>query len=249
MTYLEGVYWDLDGTIANTELEAHLPAFNYAFNDYDLNWFWDKSTYIDLLKINGGKNRISYYSILKNKSLNNKEVKQIHERKQFHYINFVKNNNVISLKPGVYRLIKELQEKNIRQFIVTSSSKKQAKLIINKLFIEFNPFEFIISSDDVQFHKPNPLPYLEAMKLSGIKFNKSLVFEDSIPGLKSSLAAKLPTIYVPSNIPAVIDKDMNLDCFLDSLGNENCKANVIKGPKLDSNVVNCTYLEKFLMTF
>ena len=28
MTYLEGVYWDLDGTIANTELEAHLPAFN-----------------------------------------------------------------------------------------------------------------------------------------------------------------------------------------------------------------------------
>jgi len=33
VTYLEGVYWDLDGTIANTELEAHLPAFNNAFND------------------------------------------------------------------------------------------------------------------------------------------------------------------------------------------------------------------------
>ena len=31
MTYLKGVYWDLDGTIANTELEAHLPAFNKAF--------------------------------------------------------------------------------------------------------------------------------------------------------------------------------------------------------------------------
>ena len=212
MTYLEGVYWDLDGTIANTELEAHLPAFNYAFNDFDLNWYWDKSTYIDLLKINGGKNRISYYSTLKNKLFNKQEVEKIHERKQFHYVNYVKKNNVISLKLGVYRLIKELQEKKIRQFIVTSSSKKQAKLITNKLFIEFNPFEFIISSDDVQFHKPNPLPYLEAMKLSGIKFNKSIVFEDSIPGLKSSLAAKLPTIYVPSNIPAVIEKDMN--CLL-----------------------------------
>ena len=47
MTYLEGVYWDLDGTIANTELEAHLPAFNYAFNDFDLEWYWDKSTYIE----------------------------------------------------------------------------------------------------------------------------------------------------------------------------------------------------------
>ena len=132
MTYLEGVYWDLDGTIANTELEAHLPAFNYAFKDLNLNWYWDKSIYLDLLKINGGKNRISYYSKIINKSLNNQEVKKIHEHKQYHYINYVKKNNVLSLKPGVYRLTKELQRKKIRQFIVTSSSKKQAKLIINQ---------------------------------------------------------------------------------------------------------------------
>ena len=249
MTCLEGVYWDLDGTIANTELEAHLPAFNYAFKDFNLKWNWDRSTYIDLLKINGGKNRISYYSKLNNENLNNKDINKIHERKQYHYINYVNKNNVISLKVGVDRLIRELQNKKVRQFIVTSSSKKQAKLITNHLFTEFNPFEFIISSDDVQFHKPNPLPYLKAMKLSGIKFNKSIVFEDSMPGLRSSLAAKLPTIYVPSNIPTVIDKDMDLDCFVDSLGNECCKANVIKGPILESNYVDYAYLEKFLKTF
>jgi len=249
VTYLEGVYWDLDGTIANTELEAHLPAFNKAFNEFNLNWNWDRFTYLDLLKINGGKNRISYYSKLLNKSLNYQDVKKIHERKQYHYINYVKKNNVISLKLGVYRLIKELQKNKVRQFIVTSSSKKQANLITNQLFKEFNPFEFIISSDDVQLYKPNPLPYLKAMKLSGIKFNKSIVFEDSIPGLRSSIAAKLPTIYVPSNIPAVINKDMNLDCFVDTLGNEYCKANVIKGPKLDSHYVDCAYLEKYLMAF
>ena len=62
MTYLEGVYWDLDGTIANTELEAHLPAFNNAFTDLGINWHWDADTYIDLLSINGGKNRIAHYS-------------------------------------------------------------------------------------------------------------------------------------------------------------------------------------------
>ena len=47
MTYLEGVYWDLDGTIANTELEAHLPAFNNAFNDLGINWNWDTNKYIN----------------------------------------------------------------------------------------------------------------------------------------------------------------------------------------------------------
>ena len=248
MTFLEAVYWDLDGTIANTELEAHLPAFNQAFNDFNLDWNWDISTYLDLLKINGGKNRISYYSKLKDQFMNKQEVIKIHERKQYHYINYVVKNNVISLKIGVYRLIKELQNKKVRQFIVTSSSKEQAKLITKKLFKEFNPFEFIISSDDVEFHKPNPMPYLKAMRLSGIKHNKSIVFEDSISGIKSSLAAKLPTIYVPSNIPAVFEKDMFLDCFIDCLGDDNCNSNVIKGPELDSDYVDCAYLEKYLMT-
>ena len=248
MTYLEGVYWDLDGTIANTELEAHLPAFNFAFSDFNLKWNWDRTTYIDLLKINGGKNRILYYSKLIKDSMIPQVVKRIHERKQYHYINLVKNKKLISFKTGVQRLINELQKNGVRQFIVTSSSKRQARLIINLLFKESNPFEFIISSDDVQLHKPNPLPYLKAMQLSGIKSNKSLVFEDSIPGLRSSLAAKLPTIYVPSNIPAYINDEINLNCFIDNLGNESCKANVIKGPKLDNNYVDYSYLEKFLLT-
>ena len=248
MTYLEGVYWDLDGTIANTELEAHLPAFNYAFNDFNLNWNWDKSTYIDLLKINGGKNRILYYSKLIKDSMIPQVVKRIHERKQYHYINLVKNKKLISFKTGVQRLINELQKNGVRQFIVTSSSKRQARLIINLLFKESNPFEFIISSDDVQLHKPNPLPYLKAMKLSGIESKKSIVFEDSSAGLRSALAAKLPTIYVPSNLPVDIDKNIDIDCFIDSLGNDNCKTNVIKGPKLDNYYVDHAYLEKFLMT-
>ncbi len=249
MTYLEGVYWDLDGTIANTELEAHLPAFNNAFKDFDLNWYWNKSNYIDLLKINGGKNRIFYYSKIINKSITSEELIKIHERKQYHYINLVEKNNSIRLKTGVLRLVKELHDNNVRQFIVTSSSRKQAKLITNNLFSKFNPFEFIIASDDVKFHKPNPMPYLEAIKLSGIKYYKSIVFEDSTAGLKSSMAANLPTIHIPSNIPVNIDNDIDLDCFLDTLGNEDHKANVIKGPKLDKKYVDCSYLDKYLMQF
>ena len=108
--------------------------------------------------------------------------------------------------------------------------------------------EWTISSDDVQFHKPNPFPYLKAMQLSGIKNDKSIVFEDSSPGLRSALAAKLPTIYIPSNIPAVIDSDIDFNCFIDNLGDDSYKANVIKGPKLDNHYVDCSYLEKFLLT-
>jgi len=246
-TNLEGVYWDLDGTIANTELEAHLPAFNLAFKDFGLNWNWETNKYIQLLRINGGKNRIAYYSKSNEDDLSDDLIIKIHEKKQFHYLEIIKKN-CVNFKTGVFRLINELHRKKIRQFIVTSSSRKQVDLLIKYLFNGFDPFEFIISSEDVELKKPNPLPYLQAVKLSGIKKNNSIVFEDSNPGLISALAANLPTIFVPSNIPIVLEENIKLDCILDSLGDENNVANVIKGPKLKTPYVDHSFLSDYLKT-
>ena len=247
MTNLEGVYWDLDGTIANTELEAHLPAFNLAFNDFAIGWNWDEKTYIQLLRINGGRNRIDYYSKSINHGLSDDLIIKIHERKQYHYLEIIKNNSV-NLKTGVLRLINELHRNEVRQFIVTSSSRIQADLLVKYLFNGLNPFEFVIASEDVEIKKPNPLPYLKAIQLSGIKKNNSIVFEDSNPGLKSSLAANLPTILVPSNIPIVLEDNIKLDCILDSLGDEKKVAKVIKGPKLKKSYVDSSYLSDYLIT-
>ena len=88
-----------------------------------------------------------------------------------------------------------------------------------------------------------------AVKLSGIEKNNSIVFEDSIPGLQASLAANLPTIFVPSNIPIALEKNIKLNCILDSLGDENNVANVIKGPKLKKTYVDHNFLSDYLMTF
>ena len=87
------------------------------------------------------------------------------------------------------------------------------------------------------------------VKLSGIKKINSIVFEDSNPGLKSSLAANLPTIFVPSNIPIVLEENFKLDCILDSLGDENNVANVIKGPKLKKSYVDFSFLSDYLVSF
>jgi len=132
VTRLEGVYWDLDGTIANTELEAHLPAFNNAFNDLGIDWNWDTNTYIKLLKINGGKNRIAYYAKSNNDNFSEDLILKIHETKQFHYLEIIKKN-CVSLKTGVFRLINELHKKKVRQFIVTSSSRNQVNLLVEYL--------------------------------------------------------------------------------------------------------------------
>ena len=63
MNNLKAVFWDIDGTIAETEIEGHRVAFNKAFKDYQLDWNWDRNTYIKLLQIGGGKNRIKYFGL------------------------------------------------------------------------------------------------------------------------------------------------------------------------------------------
>ena len=248
MSYLEGVYWDLDGTIANTELEAHLPAFNKSFKDLGIDWHWDKKTYIDLLKINGGKNRINYYSSTYDYNFSIDFIRQIHESKQINYLKLIEEG-AVKLKIGVYRLILELKDRGVRQFIVTSSSNIQVKTLIANLFREPNPFEFCISSEDVISHKPDPSPYLKAVKLSGINKSNSLVFEDSIPGLISSNKAKLPTICVKSNIPMVFDMNLKLSCLIDKLGDLNDPTKIIIGPKLNNKYIDYKYLNDFLQNF
>ena len=245
MSYLEGVYWDLDGTIANTELEAHLPAFNRAFDSIGINWYWDKKTYIDLLKINGGKNRIAFYANQKSLKLSQEFINKIHFEKQKYYLSLLKDG-AVTLKEGVNRLINELKAKKVRQFIVTSSSRVQVNLLIDLLFGDENPFEFFITSEDVDLLKPHPLPYLKAMALSRIKSSNSIVFEDSIPGAKSALSAKIPTICVKSNIPIYFDKDIPIKCLVSSIGDDKKNTKILNGPLLKEKYINYEYLVKFL---
>ena len=248
MAYLEAVYWDLDGTIANTELEAHLPAFNKSFQDLSLDWYWDKKTYLDLLKINGGRNRISFFAKKESIDITEDFVIQVHKKKQEHYLKLVKSG-VVSLKTGVNRLINELSFKNVRQFIVTSSSRNQVELLVSKLFNDKNLFEFYITSDDVKFLKPNPMPFLKAIELSGIKITNSIVFEDSNPGLKSAFSAKLPTICVKSNLPIIYDKNIPLKCIVDTIGDLKHATKVIKGPQLCRNYIDYEYLNDFINSY
>jgi len=59
----------------------------------------------------------------------------------------------------------------------------------------------------------------------------------------------LPTIFVPSNIPTKLDENIKLDCILDSLGDDNNMANVIKGPKLKKSYVDYNFLSNYLVSF
>ena len=56
---LKALIFDVDGTLANTEQGGHLRAFNEAFKLLNMNWHWDNDTYVYLLQVSGGKERIA----------------------------------------------------------------------------------------------------------------------------------------------------------------------------------------------
>ena len=61
MTSLRAVFWDVDGTLADTEMDGHRPAFNAAFEELGLPISWEPDLYSELLSIPGGLRRVREY--------------------------------------------------------------------------------------------------------------------------------------------------------------------------------------------
>ncbi len=247
MNKLSAVFWDVDGTIADTELCGHRVAFNLAFKDFDLDWYWTENQYIDLLKISGGLNRIIYYRDQINSDLTNDYCSDIQSRKRFYYQELIQSGKII-VRDGVIRLIEELSDFNIKQFIVTTSGRKSLEpLLNNSLQSHLSCFSQIITFEDVEKHKPFPDAYNLALKLSKNSNLNCIVIEDSSIGVEAAIAANLNCLMTlppwPYNIKKINNK---ANACVDSLGTIKCYSKLIYGKPLISNVVDYSYLETII---
>ena len=247
MNKLSAVFWDVDGTIADTELFGHRVAFNSAFKDYDLDWNWNESKYIELLRISGGLNRIINYRNEINSAISNDYCSKIQTRKSFHYKELVKTGQ-IKLRTGVLRLINELTNLNIEQFIVTTSGRESLNPLLNStLHSHINTFAKIITYEDVNNHKPFPDAYNLAVKLSKQINSNCLAIEDSSIGVSAARSANInclmtlpPWSYDLNNI------NKKANACVDSLGDDNNISTRIYGKELTSRFVDFSYLSSII---
>ena len=235
MNRLHTVFWDLDGTMADTEMMGHRKAFNQSFSEFDLDWKWDKDTYRRLLSIPGGKNRIKYFAKEKNVNIDNQTINLLHKQKQKFYQEILKSGG-ISLRRGVMRLVSELYAKNTSQWIVTTSSRLVVKALLTKLFPRTtSPFGGYITFEDVLELKPHPEAYIKAIKNSRAEPQNSLAIEDSLIGYQSASNSKLKTLITLSpwlnKIPEGIDETQ---LVVDGLGDQDKASVVLQGNNLDS---------------
>jgi phosphoglycolate phosphatase-like HAD superfamily hydrolase len=57
---INAILWDVDGTLAETERDGHLLAFNRAFAALGVPWRWSQERYGELLAVAGGRERLMH---------------------------------------------------------------------------------------------------------------------------------------------------------------------------------------------
>lgn len=186
------ILFDLDGTLVETD-NIYINVWNILLNEYNIyinDIFFNKN-------IKGKSDELFLKSLFP--GITKEEIKEFSKKKDNLFLDNLEN---IKIYDGAIDFIQKLQ--NNRLAIVTSCNKIAATSIL-KLFNLDKYINLLISSNDIEFHKPHPEPYLKAIsKLSNNDINDNnndniIVFEDSISGYMSAVNANIKNIFFKIN--------------------------------------------------
>jgi len=102
-------------------------------------------------------------------------------------------------RPGARALLASLVTHQVPCALVTMSWETLASAVVSSL--PKDSFAVVVTGDVVSHGKPHPEPYLTAARLLGVDVEACIAIEDSPPGVASAVAAGIPTIAVPHQVP------------------------------------------------
>lgn len=201
---LQALIFDVDGTLSDTESQ-HLAAFNAAFAACDLDTRWSPDDYRDLLRITGGKERLSHYlhhHRLVGGSMSEDDaalIDRLHAYKTEQYVAAV-TSGAIQLRPGILSLLTDARKNGLRLAIATTTSPANVTALLAATLGPDWPswFEVIENAATATRKKPHPQVYLQALHRLGLAADDCLAFEDSAAGLQAAASAGLSVIVTPS---------------------------------------------------
>ncbi len=191
---LKALIFDCDGVLADTERDGHRPAFNRAFAEMGLAVEWDVALYGDLLKIAGGKERMTHFFNTRgwppNIADRDAAIQELHRMKTDFYTEIVESGK-LPARPGVVRLVDEAIAAGIALAVCSTSNERSVHRIVDRLLgpQRKSHFALILAGDVVSKKKPDPEIYRLAGERLGFRADECMVVEDSRIGLLAANGA------------------------------------------------------------
>ena len=204
MCSFKALLWDVDGTLSETERDGHRVAFNRAFADFGLPWYWSDERYGQLLAITGWRERLlremsEHHDVPAQASARAALACQLHARKDERYAELVASRPLV-LRGGVAALVDECLAHGVRLGITTMTSRANMDVLLRSHWGEDWPhwFGVVVCGEDVQCRKPNPEVFVRALLALGVVPSDVVAVEDSPAGVAAARAVDIPVIVTRS---------------------------------------------------
>ena len=102
----------------------------------------------------------------------------------------------VGFRPGAVELLLALSDSEVVLGLVTSSVRDHVGVVLQHL--PDRVFDVTVTADDVSSLKPHPMPYLAALEALHVEAHRTIVLEDSPPGVAAGQAAGCHVVAVPS---------------------------------------------------
>jgi HAD superfamily hydrolase (TIGR01509 family) len=195
---LKAVLFDVDGTLAETE-EFHRQAFNAVFAAHGMDHVWTVEQYRELLKVTGGKERLSAFFASQGLDVPEARIRELHVAKNAGYAQGLAAG-AARLRPGVARLLGETRAAGLHLGIATTTSEVNLDALLRPLLGSgwAASFACVVAGDQVTHKKPAPDVYQACLQRLGLASGEAVAIEDSAVGARSARAAGIAVLVTPS---------------------------------------------------
>jgi len=205
----KALLWDVDGTLAETERDGHLVAFNLAFDALGIPWRWSEQYYGALLHVSGGRERLMHDMQVRNFAAGEDVgnlADRLHRLKNEMYANIVARGEV-ALREGVRELLADCEAAGVRMGIATTTGRSNVEALLGaQLGADWeSKFTAVVCAREAPRKKPDPQVYQLALRKLELPAHEVVAIEDAPAGIAAAQAARVPVLVTRSHYFAAVD--------------------------------------------
>lgn len=198
---MKALIFDCDGVLVDTERDGHRVAFNRAFAAAGIDAEWSVELYGELLKIAGGKERMTHFFNQHGWPKGATAatlIPELHKQKTAIFTQLISAGR-LPLRPGIRRIVGEAHAAGVRLGVCTTSAPQAIDGVFDLFGAEQKQwFEIVLAGDVVAKKKPNPEIYVLAGQRLDLSARECVVIEDSRNGLLAAVGAGMPCLITKS---------------------------------------------------